>query len=164
MTREDPVSELYLNTRDDVYRYLLNLGLPPAQAQETTQEAFLRLHLAHRNREQIRNPKAWIFRVSHNLAMTQRGRESRSVTPEPDWLERQPDQRRGVETSLIEKQQMQRLQAALATLSPQQRQCLHLRAEGLRYHEIADVVGVGVSTVGEFLSRALRRLRKAVHE
>jgi DNA-directed RNA polymerase specialized sigma24 family protein len=42
--------------------------------------------------------------------------------------------------------------------------CLYLRAEGLRYNEIAATIGVGASTVGEFLNRAVTRLRKAIDE
>jgi RNA polymerase sigma-70 factor (ECF subfamily) len=65
---------------------------------------------------------------------------------------------------LIEREKLLRMHRAVETLSPQQRQCLHLRAEGLRYREIADSIGVSVSTVSEFLERALVRLRKAVYE
>jgi RNA polymerase sigma-70 factor (ECF subfamily) len=44
-------------------------------------------------------------------------------------------------------------------LSPQQKVCIHLRAEGMRYREIAEVLGVSISTVEEFLARAIARLR-----
>ena len=40
----DQVSRLFEEARDDVYRYLLTLGLHPPQAQEATQEVFLRLY------------------------------------------------------------------------------------------------------------------------
>ena len=63
---------------------------------------------------------------------------------------------------MIEREKLLRMHRAAETLSPQQRQCLHLRAEGLRYQEIADTIGVSVSTVSEFLKRAIVRLRKAV--
>jgi DNA-directed RNA polymerase specialized sigma24 family protein len=43
MTLQDQVAQLYLEGRDDVYRYLLSLGLYPPQAQEGAQEVFLRL-------------------------------------------------------------------------------------------------------------------------
>jgi RNA polymerase sigma-70 factor (ECF subfamily) len=49
-------------------------------------------------------------------------------------------------------------------LSEQQRRCLHLRLEGLRYPEIAAVLGISASAVGEFLRRAIVRLRKVIHE
>jgi RNA polymerase sigma-70 factor, ECF subfamily len=58
---------------------------------------------------------------------------------------------------------MRRLTAALESLSPQQRNCLYLRSEGLRYREIAEVMGIGSSTVGEFLTRAIRRLSEVLN-
>ena len=51
-----------------------------------------------------------------------------------------------------------RVQQALALLSPQEKQCLHLRAEGFRYREIGEILGLSQWTVVEFLRRALRKL------
>src|SRR5579863_3326059 len=75
MTREEAVTSLYEEARDDVFRYLLTLGIRPAQAQEATQEVFLRLFASLQKGEQIDNPRAWIFRVAHNHGVTLRGRE-----------------------------------------------------------------------------------------
>ena len=66
---QDQVSRLFEEARDDVYRYLLTLGLYPPQAQEATQEVFLRLYVTLRKGEEIQNPRAWIFRVAHNLGL-----------------------------------------------------------------------------------------------
>jgi len=55
---------------------------------------------------------------------------------------------------------MERLSASLKWLSAQELQCLLLRAEGLRYREISEVLGIATSTVGEFLQRALRKLTR----
>ena len=52
--------------------------------------------------------------------------------------------------------------AAVRDLSPQQRNCLHLRAQGLRYREIAETMGISSSAVGEFLRRAVVRLKEAL--
>src|SRR5690348_9774626 len=65
----DRVSELYVESREDVYRYLLTLGLEPARAQEAAQEVFLRLYATLRKGESIDNPRAWIFRVAHNYGL-----------------------------------------------------------------------------------------------
>ena len=40
----DEVAQLFQEAREDVYRYLLTLGLYPPQAQEAAQEVFLRLY------------------------------------------------------------------------------------------------------------------------
>ena len=159
---QDLVTAAFLEDRDDVYRYLLIVGLQPQDAQEATQEAFLRLYVAIRKGDQIRSLRAWVFRVAHHLALKSlaRGRNWQPLDPNLELTV--GDETATQEAAMLHKERMLQLRSALRSLSPQQRQCLHLRAEGLRYHEIAKVIGVGVSTVGEFLSRAMAKLRKAV--
>ena len=161
----EQVSQAFIDWRDDVYRYLLTLGLHSAQAQEATQEVFLRLYVALCKKEEaILNRRAWVFRVAHNLGQTLRLRESALRPFDPELEARLPDHGPDPESGLIEREKLQRMHRAVEALSPQQRQCLYLRAEGLRYHEIADTLGVTISTVSEFLKRAVTRLRKAVYE
>src|SRR5437868_13432483 len=74
---QDQVAQLFLEARDDVYRYLLGLGLYPPQAQEGAQEVFLRLYATLKKGENIQNPRAWIFRVAHNLGLKIVGRQSK---------------------------------------------------------------------------------------
>src|SRR5579863_6460142 len=81
---QDQVAQLFVDTRDDVYRYLLNLGLHPPQAQEGAQEVFLRLYATLRKGEEIQNPRAWIFRVAHNLGLKIRASESSQAPFEAD--------------------------------------------------------------------------------
>src|SRR6266540_5886676 len=72
----DRVAELFVESRSDVYRYLLTLGLYPPQAQEATQEVFLRLYATLRKGDDIQSPRAWIFRVAHNLGLKIRMRQN----------------------------------------------------------------------------------------
>jgi RNA polymerase sigma factor (sigma-70 family) len=165
MTIQEQVTAAYEQYREDVYRYLLMLGLAPAQAQEVAQESFLRLFTSLRNGTEIRHLRAWIFTVAHNLALNSKMAETNVHSYDAIDYELQiPDREPGPESSAIERERMNRLHAALGTLSQQQRVCLLLRAEGFRYREIGEIIGVGTSTVGEFLRRAITRLRKACHE
>jgi RNA polymerase sigma factor (sigma-70 family) len=45
-------------------------------------------------------------------------------------------------------------------LSLQEKQCLHLRAEGFRYREIGDILGISANAVNEYLRRAMRKLKE----
>jgi len=162
LTPEEAVADLFEAARDDVYRYLLTLGLVPAQAQEATQEVFLRLYAALRKGQRIGNMRAWVFRVAHNHGLTLRGREQRWLPFAADLETRIPDEAGSPEQRLIERERNRNLGSALASLSPQQRQCLHLRTEGFRYREIGEILGIGDSSVGEFLRRAIVRLRRAL--
>ena len=163
-TLHDQVEKAFEDARDDVYRYLLTLGLWPPQAQEATQDVFLKLYVALRQGEKILNIRAWIFRVAHNHGLNVRAREDVMQPFDPDLESRIVQKWNDPEQNAIEGQQMLRLNRALAGLSEQQRNCLYLRAEGLRYREIGQAIGISTSTVGEFLRRAVTRLKKAVHE
>lgn len=164
MTVRDLVEAAFVQSREEIYVYLITLGLDPGAAQELTQEAFLRLHIELEKGTQVRNLRAWVFRVAHNLAVTTRS-EQRHIQDLNSEIEGTAAcGAANPERALIEKERMRRLAEALKGLSAQQRQCLHLRARGLRYQEIADTIGIASSTVGEFLQRGIARLRKALHE
>ena len=157
----DQFNRAYEDARDDVFRYLITLGLHPPQAQEATQEVFLRFYRATRNGEEIRNVRAWVFRVAHNLGLNIRAQEDFTRPFDPEVEEKLRDPAQTPEFSLLERERMLQLHRAVEALSPQQQQCLRLRAQGLRYHEIAETIGISISTVSEFLQRAIQRLRKA---
>ena len=160
---EQQVTRVFQESREDVYRYLVTLGLPPAQAQEAAQEAFLRLYVTLEKGGMVQNPRAWVFRVAHNHALDIAAKERfRPIEPELEAVLR--DKCRSVELDLIEREKMDHLGKAWLRLSPQQRQCLQLRSEGLRYREIAETMQISISSVREFLGRAVSRLQKAIYE
>lgn len=157
MTVHEAVEQIYEAERDSIYSYLLYFGVPPQRAQELAQDAFLKLYLKMQEGEVIENHRAWLYRVAHNLALREYRRE-----PVFDELDPQSGEPANQERALIEQQRRSALIKAVQSLSPQQRNCLHLRVQGLRYREIADTVGISTSAVGEFLRRAVLRLKEAV--
>jgi len=159
----DRVVAAYEDAREDVYYYVLTLGTSSAQAQEIAQEVFLRLFTAMRGGEDVQNVRGWVFRVAHNLALKMRAKEREHAAID-DASDRYASTERSPEGIAIDAQRRKRIEEALAELSPQQRQCLDLRVAGLRYREIGETIGVGTSTVNEFLRRAISKLRKAIHE
>jgi RNA polymerase sigma-70 factor, ECF subfamily len=160
MTLQDQVAQLFVEARDDVYRYLLSLGLHPPQAQEATQEVFLRLYVTLKKGEDIQNPRGWIFRVAHNLGLKIRAKQSTQAPFDPELEMKLRSAELNPEQSLLEREQTTRFHQAIQGLSEQQRRCLFLRLEGLRYPEIASALGISASAVGEFLRRAIARLKK----
>jgi RNA polymerase sigma-70 factor (ECF subfamily) len=159
----DRVTAAFEDSRLDVYYYVLRLGLSPAQAQEVTQEVFLRLFLKMREGEEIENVRGWVFRVAHNFGLQTKAKEKGHESWDPETFpvssaEADPEQQ------LLGTEREGRIRAAISQLSPQQQQVLHLRSEGLRYREIAAALGVATSTVNEFLRRGIAKVRSAVHE
>jgi RNA polymerase sigma-70 factor (ECF subfamily) len=114
--------------------------------------------------ETIENPRAWVFRVAHNYGLKVRARQVTETPFDPAMEIRLQAPAASPEQSLIERERMARFHDAVQGLSEQQRRCLFLRLEGLRYHEIASTLGISASAVGEFLRRALARLKKVRDE
>src|ERR1035437_3314223 len=123
---QERVGELYEESRDDVYRYLLTLGLYPPAAQEAAQEVFLRLYAVLRKGEEIQNPRAWVFRVAHNLGLKTRARQGAETPFDPQADRRLAAVTETPESDLMERERMSRFHQAVEGLSEQQRRCLFL--------------------------------------
>ena len=156
-------ASLYEERRTEIYRYLLSFQVSSPDAQEFTQESFLRLFQAVASGVRVGNPRAWLYRVAHNLATDQRRLDAVGIEYiDEAYLIAAKDET--PEVAILGKERSRRLMDAISDLSKQQRACIHLRAEGLRYHEIAAILGISTPTVGEFLQRAIKRMRMAIYE
>ena len=160
---QDQVAQLFLEARDGVYRYLLSLGLNPARAQEETQEVFLRLYVELKKGGEIQNPRAWVFRVAHNQGLKVRSREREQVSIDPSLEMRLASPVSGPEQTMLDRERAALFHSGVEKLSEQQRRCLFLRLQGLKYPEIGSVLGISPSAVGEFMRRAIAHLRKAAN-
>ena len=167
LKQRSSIVELYDELRPSLYGYLICLGLTPQQADDVIQDTFLNLFRQLESGGSIDNMRGWVFRVAHNLSRTMQKREVRFVPHSP--TEGGPSLLERVDTALSPEdaylwgEYMNRLNAALMRLPEQQRQCLHLRAEGLRYREIASVLGVSVSRIPQLLQRAIVRIMDKLH-
>jgi RNA polymerase sigma-70 factor, ECF subfamily len=142
-------------------RYVLSLGLAVHDAEEVTQEVFLALFRHLQLGKSRHNLRGWIFRVAHNLALKQRQAAQRSrdrVADGDTAAETQRDLSPNPEEQVLLAQRQSRLIAVLNDLPEQDRACLRLRAEGLRYREIARVLGISLGSVSNSLTRSVARL------
>ena len=145
-------------------RMLRRLGIPVHDAEEIIHEVFLSLFRHLQLRRSRQNLRGWLFRVAHNLALKQRYANRRSQTATAsDWTiaERQLDPSPDPEEQLSLTQKRNRLLAVLHALPEEDQCCLRLRAEGLRYREIAALLGISLGAVSISLTRSLARLIRA---
>lgn len=160
---ENEVIRLFDQHRSGLLRYVLSLGLPSQDAEEITQEAFLQLFRHLRQGRPRDNLQGWIFRVGHNLALKrQRSRQRTRLYAEVP--ERCGDLSAGPEASACATERRRRLLLAVAGLSERDRRCLALRAEGLRYREIGQVLGISVGSISNSLTRSVMRLMRVYGE
>jgi DNA-directed RNA polymerase specialized sigma24 family protein len=64
----------------------------------------------------------------------------------------------------MHRERLARVHRAMRELTAMQRSCLNLRAEGFLNREIAEILGIGMSSVADALRRAIHRLAKDRHE
>src|SRR5258705_623597 len=164
LSLEEKVAQLFELLRDPVYLYLTAVVRNSAEAEDITQETFLRLYRTLHQGQPINNVRFWVFRVAHNLAFKERERgHLYEPTDSRTWDELQqllPDPGLNPEQRVLQMERFERLHAALAWLSPQELQCLHLRAEGFRYREIGEILGIHTKSAAEYLRRGIRKLMK----
>lgn len=146
-----------------LFRYCHRMTGDPDQADDLAQEAFFRLWS-----KGIRGPEAslrvWLFRVATNLARDgfrtrERRRQILAAYPE---LHAAPDPGKRIEQEIEQKEEIERVQEALAGIPDRDKEILLLRQEGFSYREIADAVGVAHTSVGTLLARALKRFEEAI--
>jgi RNA polymerase sigma-70 factor, ECF subfamily len=156
----EEVVGLFDQFRDPLLRYLLALGLATEDGEEVIQEVFLGL-FQHLQRGKPRtNLRGWLFRVAHNLGLKRRYSMRRDMQSEV--LDLFADPAPNPEDRMANSQQHQRLLAVLRVLPEQDRRCLSLRAEGLRYREIARVLDISLGAVSLSLGRSLVRIARAI--
>jgi RNA polymerase sigma-70 factor (ECF subfamily) len=149
---------LYRELRKPLLRYLVCLGLSIDEAQDVVQDAFLCLqqHLASGGPQE--NMRSWVFRVAHNQARNrQNSYHRRFGEPLDAGMDSIADEATP-ERLVLEKEKFGQLGKAIRLLTESERGCLLLRAGGLRYREIGEVLGIPTSTVADTVERAVKKL------
>ena len=142
-------------------RYLLCAGASAADADDAVQETFLRLYRHLDEKGDSTNLHGWVFQVARNYLrdVSKSARRRRTVHLEEAMTFGGPaDPQGSPEQRVLEQERVRRLQAAVAKLPEQQRECMLLRSAGLRYREIAVILGIQTASVGTLMHRATARL------
>jgi RNA polymerase sigma-70 factor (ECF subfamily) len=103
--------------------------------------------------------------VARNLALKQRAANQLQMRRTVDFDETLPEQHAdrnpNPEEQLRSRQRQSRLLAVVRALPEQDQSCLSMRAEGLRYREIAQALGISLGSVAASLARSLEKLGRA---
>ncbi len=170
MRRGDPDAFAAMISRYQhrLYRYLLRLVRQPAAADDLFQQTWLRVMERIGRYDARRNFESWLFSVAHNLAVDAwRGPQPASLDEENELgsspVDRLPAQAPDALDRLLDFERGAVLAECLEDLPLIHREVLTLRfEEDMRLEEIAEVVGIPLSTVKSRLRRALEGLRAAL--
>jgi RNA polymerase sigma-70 factor (ECF subfamily) len=152
---------------DEVYpqlfRYSLRVSGDADLAEDTAQEAFVRLLDQDGSggvSGGIPGARAWLFTVALRLLRDRarvEGNRARLLEAHPVRPDL-PDAARAPDEEAVRSAEIRRVRQALEVLGERDRTLLLLREEGFSYAELAAEVGVQPGSVGTLLARARRRL------
>jgi RNA polymerase sigma-70 factor (ECF subfamily) len=133
-------------------------------AQDAAQDAFLKCWRTRTTLREIRNLRAWIFRVGLNAAKDlQRSAWRRRSRPLATDADAGPQAENLASLAVEEKETMEQLRQALHQLRPEEKAVFLLRQNGdLTYEEIADLRRSPVGTVKTQMRAALHKLRRVL--
>jgi RNA polymerase sigma-70 factor (ECF subfamily) len=160
----DLLLRIFNAVRDELVSTLWFVLGNPEDAQDVAQEVFLRCWRTQECIPEVKNLRAWIFRVGLNAAKdVQRSAWRRRVKPlvgadAMPMLESVPPGR-----GLEERESLQQLRQALLHLRPEEKEVFLLRQNGdLTYEQIAEMHQRPVGTVKTQMRSALQKLRKVL--
>ena len=151
---------LYRTTLAPLRRYLARMLGSATEAQDVAHDAYLRVFPKVQDQSAV-SPEALLYTTARRLAFNRLKR--RRIAPFAAGeleAERTASPTPGVVQQVMARQELQQLEQAIAQLPEGCRAVLLLRKiELLSHQEIADRLGIAVSTVEKQHARALRLLR-----
>ena len=144
-----------------VYRVAFGVLRDPADAEEITQDAFLRAYQKFSSLREPRKFRSWVARTSFRLALNRRRAIARDRIRNTSWLETSPPSTANAETIFAEGEFQLRLQQEIDRLPQKLRAVLLLSAvEELKAQEIGEILGIPEGTVRSRLYLARKELLK----
>jgi RNA polymerase sigma-70 factor (ECF subfamily) len=156
----ETIEELFTALESPLLGYALRLIGKTDAAEDLVQEAFMRLHAQF---DAVREPRKWLYRTVHNLALNHR-RDAGKIVPldqpseecsTPDTADPQP----------LPDEQIARwegiglVRLSVETLDERSRELIRLKFnEGLSYKEIGARTGLSVGNVGYLLHHAIKAI------
>lgn len=165
----DAFSSIIGRYQHRLYRYLLHLSRDKSTAEDLFQQTWLRVMEKIGRYDATRRFDLWLFSVARNLTIDHfratRVMESLDDSDESgsSKVQRLPAFGQSALDALLDSERGALLAECMVELQAIHREVLSLRfEEDLKLEEIADVVGIPLSTVKSRLSRALQALRQRV--
>jgi RNA polymerase sigma factor (sigma-70 family) len=154
--------QVFLDNYSRIVAVLIRLLGDRMRAEEVANDAFLKLYQQPGLRQGKANISGWLYRTATNLGIdglrssARRGRYEEAASSD----RQRNSSPEGPLDDLIVEERRSRVRAVLASIKPTQAQLLILRASGLSYKELAEILDVKQSGIGTMLNRAEAEFRQ----
>lgn len=159
-------SEAYERYAAEIHGFLVRTVRDRDAAADLVADTFTKLLTEERANRTPIQPRAWLFRVAANLAMS-RGRRMKTALRSSRELEFRASHEQHApspEHEAMDRERDRDLHEALARVSLEERTALLLAASGYDGATIATVIGKSHNATRTLMCRARRRLRTALQE
>ena len=164
--------QLLVKYHRPIVNFIYKIVNNAAEAEELTQDVFLKIYRARANYEPLAPFAAWIYRIAANVSLKALGkkrflrfgfRPSMHGDGFSGAAELLPDQRPNAERSLVESETGTIVREAVRSLPKNEKLALILRRyEGLSYKEIALVMNCTEAAVKTYIHRGKLRVRDRI--
>src|SRR3954469_9718377 len=156
----ETIEELFAALKSPLLTYAQRLVGELSVAEDMVQEAFMKLHAQF---EQVREPRRWLYRTVHNLALNHRRDCSKIISLDSKIEESESND--ATDPQPLPDEQIARLEGiglvrlGMETLDERSREVLRLKfTENLSYKEISVRTGLKIGHVGYLLHHALKAM------
>jgi RNA polymerase sigma factor (sigma-70 family) len=156
----ETIEELFAALESPLLNYALRLAGDSSVAEDIVQEAFMKLHAQF---DEVREPRRWLYRTAHNLALNHR-RDAGKIIP----LEVKSEHGAASDTSdpqpppdeqVAHWEGIGLVRLSLEALDERSRELIRLKfTENLSYKEISARTGLKTGHVGYLLHHALKTM------
>ncbi len=161
-TMLETIEELFAALESPLLAYALRLVGERGPAEDITQEAFMRLHAQF---AEVREPRRWLYRTVHNLALNHR-RDAEKIVPfqpldddTPNPATDGPDPSPLPDEQIVRWEGIGLVRLSLAALDDRSREVVRLKFnDELSYREIGERTGLEPGHVGYLLHHALKTI------
>lgn len=156
----EALDQLYLLTEKTMYSFTLSITRDHEEALDLMQDVYIKISSAAHLYKPMGKPLAWMFTIAKNMFYTKKKRDGRSVNMDTHIIS--DDMRFSYVTDLEDKIV---LGGVLDILSEEERQIVILYAvSGMKHKEIAENLGLKLSTTLSKYHRALKKLKNYLEE
>src|SRR5882724_1669921 len=158
----ETIEELFSALESPLLNYAWRLAGERGVAEDIVQEAFMKLHAQF---EEVREPRRWLYRTVHNLALNHRRNTAKLSPLQPQRDEADASDPDHADPQPLPDEQIARIEGiglvrlSLAALDERSRELIRLKFnEDLSYAEISKRTGLKSGHVGYLLHHALKTI------
>jgi len=154
----ETLEELFLALESPLLNYCLRLAGDLGAAEDVVQEAFMKLQAQF---AEVRQPRRWLYRTVHNLALNRRRQGQKIVPLEFERLDglTAPDPQPSPDERMASSEGIALVRLSLEGLDERSRELVGLKFnENLSYKQISERTGLKIGHVGYLLHHALKKM------